>query len=57
LVKTSNTEELKKISDRYEKILDSFENNMNAAYDYRDAFDDTKTALGDFSIPNNIRIR
>lgn len=30
---------------------------MNAAYDYRDAFDDTKKSLGDFSIPANIKRR
>ena len=57
MVKTGNTEELKKISDRYEKVLDIFEETMNAAYDYRDKFDDTKTTLGDFSIPKNIRVR
>jgi uncharacterized membrane protein YcgQ (UPF0703/DUF1980 family) len=57
LVKTSNTEELKKISDQYEEILEDFESTMNAAYDYRDAFDGTKKGLGDFSIPTNIKLR
>lgn len=57
LVKTSNTEELKKISDQYEEILEGFESTMNAAYDYRDAFDSTKKGLGDFSIPANIKLR
>lgn len=57
LVKTSNTGELKKISDQYEELLEGFESTMNAAYDYRDAFDNTKKSLGDFSLPANIKLR
>jgi hypothetical protein len=57
LVKTSNTGELKKISDQYEELLEGFESTMNAAYDYRDAFDNAKKSLGDFSLPANIKLR
>jgi len=48
MVKTSNVDELKKISDRYEKTLDVFEETMNSACDYRDTLNDCKKALGDF---------
>ena len=48
MAKTSNVDELKKISDRYEKTLDIFEENMNSACDYREGVNDTRKALGDF---------
>ena len=57
LAKTSNTEELKKLQDQYEEVLDDFELSVDAAFVYRDAFDSTKAGLGDFSIPGNIKLR